>query len=187
MRTCRTGTPAQSTTRTDATAILTFTYEHPEISRSLWPHTPQPYRETTFIAKPTVGDPVDDVFTWSFGQSTVLEGRCEPRASFVWLIRRLVCSCSYSAAEQVLASKCRHVGVTLYSAECAKCSYLLLEDLCHGAFCSISMSTRGSGVSGRTRDTAIALNTRLDHSKKRRFCNGLAHQPMFQLFRVETS
>lgn len=59
--------------------ILSFTCtnEYDAVQGSPWAHLAEPYRQATFEAASTVGDPNRSVFTWAFGDSTVLEGRCE--------------------------------------------------------------------------------------------------------------
>ncbi|CAB1119543.1 unnamed protein product [Ectocarpus sp. CCAP 1310/34] len=47
----------------------------PATTSTKWDHIAEPHRSTTLTASSTVGDPDADVFQWSFGDGTVLEGR----------------------------------------------------------------------------------------------------------------
>ncbi|CAM9705683.1 unnamed protein product, partial [Hapterophycus canaliculatus] len=49
--------------------------EYPNLQNKAWAHVAEPYRDTTFTAKSNLGNPVKDVFKWSFEDGTVIEGR----------------------------------------------------------------------------------------------------------------
>jgi len=45
------------------------------VAGSAWARTAEPFRETSFKADSTFGNPSQDVFKWMFEDGTVLEGR----------------------------------------------------------------------------------------------------------------
>ncbi|CAM9513044.1 unnamed protein product [Ectocarpus sp. 12 AP-2014] len=62
----------------DTSNAITFqsTNGYPRVTSSTkWDHIAEPHRSTTLTASSTVGNPDADVFQWSFGDGTVLEGR----------------------------------------------------------------------------------------------------------------
>ena len=60
-------------------SVLSFTCtnEYDPVQGAHWPHLAEPHRQTTFEASSTIGDPYRSVFTWTFADNTVLEGRYE--------------------------------------------------------------------------------------------------------------
>ncbi|CAM9678592.1 unnamed protein product [Ectocarpus sp. 12 AP-2014] len=63
----------------DAITFQTTNGYPPVTSSTKWDHIAEPHRSTTLTASSTVGDPNADVFQWSFGDGTVLEGRTVER------------------------------------------------------------------------------------------------------------
>lgn len=62
---------------TEIDDVLTFTStnEYDPVTGSPWAHIAEPYRKTTLTASSTVGNLDHDVFTWTFDDNVVVEGR----------------------------------------------------------------------------------------------------------------
>eukprot|EP00904_Undaria_pinnatifida_P008379 jgi/Undpi1/4671/HiC_scaffold_18.g08025.m1 len=80
--------PAAPATPTSGLSF-TSTNEYPAIIGSAWPHLAEPYKVTQLSASSTIGNPEKDVFTWTFADTTVLEGR-EVKHTFTKLGRQEV-------------------------------------------------------------------------------------------------